>query len=30
MPLKTLREAIVALDPFDEGEEDPWDAEDET
>ena len=31
MPLKTLREAIVALDPFDEGEEDPWDAaQDET
>ena len=31
MPLKTLREAIVALDPFDEKEEDPWDAaQDET
>jgi hypothetical protein len=29
MPLKTLREAIVALDPFDEGEEDPWDAEED-
>lgn len=31
MPLKTLREAIVALDPFDEkkGEEDPWDAADD-
>ena len=24
LPLKTLREAIVALDPMDEGEQDPW------
>ena len=29
MPLKTLREAIVALDPMDEGEEDPWDGSEE-
>ena len=29
LPLKTLREAIVALDPMDEGEEDPWDRSDE-
>ena len=29
LPLKTLREAIVALDPMDEGEEDPWDESDE-
>jgi hypothetical protein len=27
IPMKTLREAIVNLDPMEHGEEDPWDAE---